>query len=209
MSLHTAFARYSFALRKPAGVPPAAALIRVMSAAHSGATALVPPTTVDVPPMIPWSPVSGEASPATSGTPRLVSAAFPPEVRVALSPFCQTGTANTALTPPPPAPPWSPSFHTTSSATPFAFAVRLVPPHASTYGLDAGKSTWFLPSWAPSLEPLSPDATHTVTPIAAADCNTSLNALCDCAVHVDSGPPQLIEITDGLLVSSWAAPLPA
>ena len=30
-------------------------------------------------------------------------------------------------------------------------------------------------------------------------------AVMDCAVHVDSGPPQLMEMTDGLLVVSWIA----
>ena len=43
MSWPAVFAAYSFGLRKPTGLP-AAALIRAMSPAHSGATALVPPT---------------------------------------------------------------------------------------------------------------------------------------------------------------------
>ncbi len=50
MSLQALFAPYSFGLMKPTGCP-FAALMRAMSAAHSGATALVPPTTVFVPPI--------------------------------------------------------------------------------------------------------------------------------------------------------------
>ena len=50
----------------------------------------------------------------------------------------------------------------------FPLARTLVPPHASAYGLEAGKSTWSARSGWPSLEPLSPEATHTVTPIVAA-----------------------------------------
>ena len=49
-----------------------------------------------------------------------------------------------------------------------ALAFSLVPPQASTLGLEAGKSTCACPSSTPSLEPLSPAATQTVTPSAAA-----------------------------------------
>jgi hypothetical protein len=83
--------------------------------------------------------------------------------------------------------------------------VSVVPPHASEYGLEAGKSTWSAPSLTPSLEPLSPAATHTLTPTAAADCSALLYDCSDCAVHDDSGPPQLMEITDGLCVVSVTA----
>jgi hypothetical protein len=44
----------------------------------------------------------------------MVSAALPPAVFVACSPSCHAGTGNTALTPPPPAPPCAPSFQTDS-----------------------------------------------------------------------------------------------
>src|SRR3546814_90542 len=88
-------------------------------------------------------------------------------------------------------------------------ARRLVPPQASTYGLAAGKSTWLPPSATPSPAPLSPDAAHTVTPITAAAFNASLNARIACAVQEDSGPPQLIEITEGLFLSSCTAALMA
>ena len=141
------------------------------------------------------------ASPATSGTPRPVSAVVPALGTGGRQALCQAGTAKVVLTPPPLAPPWVPSFHTTSCVMVCPDAVSLVPPHASTYGLEAGKSTT-LPPPTPSLEPLSPEATQTVTPIVAAACSALLNACSDCAVHEDSGPPQLIEMTDGLLVVS-------
>src|SRR5271168_3807991 len=78
--------------------------------------------------------------------------------------------------------------------TPFA-AISSVPPQPSTCGLEAGKST-LLPL-APSLEPLSPEATVMVMPSAAADWAASSRAIIDCADQLDSGLPQLIEITDG------------
>ena len=43
-------------------------------------------------------------------------------------------------------------------------ASRCVPPQASAWGAEAGKSTCCCPSVAPSVEPLSPAATVTVTP---------------------------------------------
>src|ERR1700738_4702036 len=49
---------------------PLACARRAISAAHSGATALVPPTTRGCPPEEICSPVTGSAFPATSGTPR-------------------------------------------------------------------------------------------------------------------------------------------
>ncbi len=39
----------------------------------------------------------------------------------------------------------------------------------------------------------------------AAAWNAWSNAVIACWVQVDSGPPQLIEITEGLLVVSWIA----
>ena len=85
--------------------------------------------------------------------------------------------------------------------------MSLVPPQARTCGLEAGKST-LLPV-APSLEPLSPAATVMVMPRAAADWHAASSAFIACAVQLDSGPPQLIEITLGLLVVSWTALLMA
>ena len=46
---------------------------------------------------------------------------------------------------------------------------------------------------------------HTVMPMVAAAWNASSMAVMDCEVQVDSGPPQLMEMTDGLLVVSWIA----
>ena len=80
------------------------------------------------------------------------------------------------------------------------FASSLVPPQASTCGLEAGKSTLF--PVPPSVDPLSPAATVMVTPNAAADWHAASSAVMACAVQLDSGPPQLIEITLGLLVVS-------
>jgi hypothetical protein len=42
----------------------------------------------------------------------------------------------------------------------------------------------------------------TVIPSAAADCNVSSNSFRKLSVVATSGPPQLMEITAGLLVSS-------
>jgi len=57
----------------------------------------------------------------------------------------------------------------------------------------------------PSVDPLSPAATVIVTPSAAALWQASSMAVIDCAVQLDSGPPQLIEITLGLLAASCTA----
>src|SRR5579883_2196302 len=113
-----------------------------MRPAHSGATALVPPYTALVPSTNTWYPVCGSASADTSGTPRLARALRPPSTSVVSRPCCQDGTAKTVLTPPPPAPlAGLPSFQTTSLTMLAPLVLRLVPPHASTLGLDAGKST--------------------------------------------------------------------
>ena len=50
---------------------------------------------------------------------------------------------------------------------------------------------------APSLDPLSPEATVMVMPSAAADWHASSKAVKDCAVQFDSALPQLMEMTDG------------
>src|SRR6516165_2948318 len=119
---------------------------------------------------------------------------------------CHVGRANVVLTPPPVAPSLlASSFHTTSLEIVPPLIISVVPPQASAYGLEEGKSTWSAPSFTPSLDPLSPAATQTVTPTAAADCSALLSLSSDCAVHDDSGPPQLIEMTDGLFVVSVTA----
>ena len=53
--------------------------------------------------------------------------------------------------------------------------------------------------------PGSPAATVMVMPRAAADWQAASRALSACVVQVDSGPPQLMEITLGLLAVSWTA----
>ena len=89
---------------------------------------------------------------------------------------CQDGRGNTSLTPPPPAPSlFASSFQTTSEVIVFVLRLPIswVPPQASTCGLDAGKSTCTpLVLFGSSLLPLSPAATVTVTPSAAASANT-------------------------------------
>src|SRR5580692_13183071 len=105
-------------------------------------------------------PVFGSASPETSGTPR------PPPVMP--NALCQVGSGNTALNPPPPAPPLGWLFQTVSLTICSFEACSVVPPQPSANELDAGKSTWLLPSLTPSEEPLSPEAMQTVTPMAPA-----------------------------------------
>jgi hypothetical protein len=57
----------------------------------------------------------------------------------------------------------------------------------------------------PSVEPLSPAATVTVTPSAAASVKACSIWFMAWAVHVLSGPPQLMDTIDGRLVVSWMA----
>src|ERR1700722_19356030 len=125
-----------------------------------------------------------------------------PSVVTALKVACQVGVAKNVLTPPPLAPPLAPSFHTTSPLIAVVVALRLVPPQASAKELEAGKSAGSAPSVTPSLEPLSPEAMHTVIPKDAAAWKASSMAAMACDVQVDSAPPQLMEMTDGLLVVS-------
>ena len=80
-----------------------------------------------------------------------------------------------------------------------------MPPHASACGAEAGKSTCCWPSVTLSVEPLSPAATVTVTPSAAASVRICSICVLACAVHESSDWPQLIETTDGLWVVSWTA----
>jgi hypothetical protein len=86
-----------------------------------------------------------------------------------------------------------------------AAATSRVPPQPNALGLEAGKSTCALPSPTPSPEPLSPAATHTVTPIAAAACKAWSNCVIACVDQLGSAEPQLIEITEGLLTLSCTA----
>ena len=184
---------------------PAELLLRwfatAMRPAQSGATALVPPITSVCPSTRIVYPVAGSAFPATSGTPR------PPagtEGAGTLAFACQEGRGKTLLTPPPVAPSlFAISFHTTSDAIVVPFATSLVPPQASTWGLDAGKSTLF--PVPPSPDPLSPEAAVMVTPSAAAAWQALSRAVIACGVQADSCAPQLIEMTLGLLVLSWTA----
>ena len=121
---------------------------------------------------------------------------------------CQLGSGNWSLTPPPPAPSLAASsFQTTSELTwPVAgSAISLVPPQASAYGLDAGKSTCTWPSLTPSPLPLSPAATHTVMPSAAASDIAWFIADRPCAVHESSDCPQLIEMAIGAGVACAAS----
>src|SRR5262245_65989818 len=99
------------------------------------------------------------------------------------------------LTPPPVAPPCGWPFRTVSDVMVEPEPCRLVPPQARTCGLEAGKSTWFLPSVTPSDEPLSPEATVIVTPRAAADWQAASSAFMACAVQLTSAAPQEMEMT--------------
>jgi hypothetical protein len=71
----------------------------------------------------------------------MVKAILPLAVVSALKPSCQDGKEKKLLMPPPVAPAFAPSFHTVSLDMPPLEATRLVPPQASTCGLEAGKST--------------------------------------------------------------------
>ena len=82
-----------------------------------------------------------------------------------------TGPREVALTPPPVALERALSFQTFSLAITPPEPTSRVPPQLRAKGLEAGKSTWSPPSRTPSEEPLSPAATQTVTPSAAASAN--------------------------------------
>ena len=139
----------------------------------------------------------GSALPATSGTPRPVEGALPvPEVGFflfllaeaagagTLALACQVGSGKTVEIPPPVAPSLAESsFQTTSPESVLPEAVIFVPPQARTCGLEAGKSTWLLPSVTPSVEPLSPAATVMVTPSRAAAWQALSSAVVACAVQ--------------------------
>src|SRR5689334_22669720 len=117
--------------RKPCSSPAVACASRATSAAQSGATALVPPSTIDEPSTRTWYPVAGSALPATSGTPR-------PDPGTPTPP-CQDGCGKVSLTPPSVASP--PPFHTVSAVIAAPEDRSVVPPQPSTFGLAAGKST--------------------------------------------------------------------
>ena len=105
-----------------------------------------------------------------------------------------------SLTPPPVAPCPAPSFHTVSELiVPLAASpCRAVPPQASACGLEAGKSVCGWPSVTASPLPLSPAATHTVMPSAAASAIASSSEVRPCAVHASSDWPQLMLIAVGV-----------
>src|ERR1017187_509067 len=153
--------------------------------------------TRDSPSTSTWYPDSGSASPETSGKPRP-----PPEGGVKPALACHEGNGNCTLNPPPVAPPCAPPFQTVSLAIVELALCRLVPPQARMCGLEDGKSTLFPPPLTPSLEPSSPDAAQILTPSRAASCPAASKAVIACLVQPDSGPPQLMEITEGLFVAS-------
>src|SRR6202034_1195047 len=185
---------------------PSCSFNSAIKPAQRGATALVPPTTPCCPSTRMSNPVSGSATPATSGTPRPVVLTVPVGEGTAMFAW-YLGFEKWELTPPPVAPPSAPSFQTVSDLIlPFE-PKSLVPPQARTHGLDAGKSTCTPPSGSPSEEPLSPDATHTEIPRSAASWNAALNAFMACGVHSLSALPQLMEMTEGLRAVSWMAAL--
>src|ERR1700730_15432778 len=106
---------------------------------------------------------------------------------------------------PPPVAVSADSFQTTSLEILLPLVASFVPPHPSAKGLDAGKSTCAIPSPTPSPEPLSPAAQQTVKARTSAVLNAWSNEFIACAVQLLSGPPQLMDMTDGLLVVSWIA----
>src|SRR5262249_58889240 len=117
------------------------------------------------------------------------------------------------LPPPPPAPPRSPSFQTCSLLMVVPDPSNFVPPQARAKGLEDGKSVCGFLSLkrlpcasvnGRSEEPLSPEAQQIVTPSVAASWRIRLKALRYCCVEKggSSGPPQLIEITEGLRMLS-------
>jgi len=168
---------------------PSALLRRATRPAHKGATALVPPTTVLVPSTRIWYPVAGSASPATSGTPR---PPWPPSGGGTGTLDCHGGLSKTALTPPP---------LPFQAVSPLGSS-RVVPPQPVTKGLEAGKSTWFRPSVAPSLDPSSPEAAKIVTPSAAPSAKAWFSASRPASAQSASEAPQLMETTLGLFCTS-------
>src|ERR1700753_1654369 len=107
--------------------------------------------------------------------------------------------------PPPPAPSFfASSFQNTSDviANEDVLPTGLVPPQASAFGEEAGKSQWTdVCPLGSSLDPLSPAATVTVTPSAAASANAWSMAVRDWSDHWSSDWPQLIETAIGLGVA--------
>ncbi len=108
-----------------------------------------------------------------------------------------------SLTPPPVPPPLL--FQTVSPERTPPLAFQAVPPQPTTHGLDAGKSTWGLPSVWPSVARPSPEAAKTETPACAASWNADVMAVIACCVQPLSGEPQLIDMTLGLFVASCTA----
>src|SRR5438105_4541038 len=99
-------------------------------------------------------PLCGSAFPDTSGVPR------PPMTMGGTGVwtyFCHGGVAKNSLTPPP-----EPPHAISPVILPLAPRTNVVPPQATTYGLELGKSTWSPSLLAASVDPSSPDAAKTV-----------------------------------------------
>src|ERR1700735_863958 len=118
--------------------------------------------------------------------------------------------AKNPLTPPPVAPSLlASSFQVTSAVIFVPDKLNRVPPQPRMKGLDAGKSTVGWLSEEPPVEPLSPEAARTVTPMVAASWQAALKEFIACCVHELSGPPQLMEMIEGRFVVSWTAAVSA
>src|ERR1019366_3746610 len=87
-------------------------------------------------------------------------------------------------------------------------ALQACPPHASAFGLDAGKSQCGCPSVMPTPLPLSPAATQTVTPSAAPSAMAASSEMRPSAVQESSDWPQLMLTAVGVGVA-WMASVTA
>src|SRR6478672_4334114 len=137
--------------------------MRAMSAAQTGADALVPPFGCDSPRKI----NSYRGSPAKADTSGTIRPLILPLLSELTLTFCHAGLSNFMLTPPPVEPPpllvrLPGASHQTTSFTDPPDWVNIVPPTLSTNGLEPGKSTWALPSSSWSPEPSSPEETQIV-----------------------------------------------
>ncbi len=96
------------------------------------------------------------------------------------------------------------SFHVTSlKAGPETLPI-VVPPTAVTHGSQAGKQTWARPSGSSALpiDPLSPEAANTVTPLFDASWKKPLIAVSCDVLQPASSQAQLMVITEG---DGWPA----
>src|ERR1700691_84967 len=118
------------------------------------------------------------------------------------TPTCHGGRGKAVLMPPAVTPL---SFHVISLKPEPETSPIVVPPTAVTHGSQAGKQTWARPSGSSALpiDPLSPDAANTVTPLPPASWKKELIvASCD-ALQSSSSQAQLMVITAG---DGWPAP---